>query len=48
MDQPALACVRFVLDHFRVQAEEDEEAGIVGPAIPLCASASGCVLPVSA
>src|SRR5229473_4453921 len=45
MDHRALASVRFVLDRFRVQAEEDEKARIMEPAVPLRTAAGGCVLP---
>jgi hypothetical protein len=46
MDQRALGAVLFVLDCFRLQAEENEEAGILGPTIPLRIAAGGRVLPV--
>src|SRR5216684_4960857 len=46
--QRAVDAVRFVLDRFRVQAEEDEEARIMEPAVPLRAAAGGCVLPAPA
>src|SRR5260370_24103012 len=48
VDQRALDSLRFVLDSFRFRAEKDEEARIVGPAVPLRIAAGGSVLPASA
>src|SRR6266852_4625895 len=41
VDQRALGAVRFVLDCFGVQAEADEEARILEPAVPLRIAAGG-------
>src|SRR6266436_8156426 len=48
MDQRTLDSVRFVLARFRGQADEDERARIMEPAVPLHAAAGACVLPAPA
>src|SRR5712664_2052133 len=48
MDPCAVDSVRGVLAGVRVEAQEDEEARIMEPAVPLHAAAAGRVLPVVA
>src|SRR5690348_15312352 len=47
MDQRALDSLCFVLARFGVQAEEDEKARILGPAVSLRTAAGARVLPAS-
>src|SRR5260370_5110746 len=45
VDQRALDSLRFVLDSFRLRAEKDEEARILGATAPLPLSSCGSGLP---